>query len=99
MSIDPGRQPERTALSWRRTALTLTVVYLLMLRMALRQGTFGLILLLVGLVVWAVALASCWPRVTPAGSRLGPGAALPVTALAVAAFALIGVLLCVHRLG
>ncbi|MFX0593524.1 DUF202 domain-containing protein [Melissospora conviva] len=99
MPPDPGRQPERTRLSWRRTALALTISYLLIVRMGLGEGRTGLILLLVGLVVWAVALTVLWPRVTPTGSRLGPGPALPVTALAVAAFALLGVMLSVHRLG
>lgn len=53
---DPGVQPERTALSWTRTALLLVVVSGLMLRWAPYYGTAVLTLfgaaLAVGAAIW-----------------------------------------------
>lgn len=60
---DPGLQPERTALSWRRTALAALVVAALMLRQAAYEG-WGLasIAPLSGVLVLGVLALGCYRR-------------------------------------
>lgn len=55
-AIDPGRQPERTRLAWRRTALAMTVVTGLTVRLALGSGPAGVPLAALTLVGWAAVM-------------------------------------------
>lgn len=93
---DPGRQPERTRLAWRRTALAMTVVTGLTVRLALTTGAAGVVLAAVTVAAWAglMFLLRPWRSVAPT-----PGWALPLAALATAAAAGLGVLLVLVALG
>ncbi|GAA4818298.1 DUF202 domain-containing protein [Tomitella cavernea] len=60
---DPGLQPERTALSWRRTALSAMVVAALMLRQAAEVGWGkAAIAPLVGVGILVVLGLGCYRR-------------------------------------
>ena len=50
---DPGLQPERTRLAWRRTTLTCAVTTVIAMRQVLRSGGSGLSVAAVGLTVLA----------------------------------------------
>ncbi|MFE7750010.1 DUF202 domain-containing protein [Streptomyces sp. NPDC057428] len=67
---DPGLQPERTRLAWRRTTLTYTVVGLLAGRQALHGGAspVGVLAVALSLVAWLGFLAVAHRRVTDMGS-------------------------------
>jgi hypothetical protein len=98
---DPGRQPERTRLAWRRTVLTVTVVALLAGRLAIREtGTAPQLLALAAVLAgWLAVLALSWRRIvamaaaTPAPARR----AVPLTTLATIGFAGLGVALVLGR--
>ncbi|MGK5519957.1 DUF202 domain-containing protein [Micromonospora sp. URMC 107] len=100
---DPGLQPERTRLAWRRTALALTVIIVLTVRLALTGPPAGRTLgaLVAGAAVlgWVAALAVCWRRATGVSPSPGYGRSLPLVALAAAGFALLGTLLAARGLG
>ena len=100
---DPGLQPERTRLAWRRTALALTVIMVLTVRLALTgptvDGTLGALVAGVAVLGWGAALAVCWRRATGTGPAPGYGRSLPLVALATAGFALLGTLLAALGLG
>ncbi|MEH1016557.1 DUF202 domain-containing protein [Micromonospora sp. CPCC 206060] len=97
---DRGLQPERTRLAWRRTALALTVVAVLTVRLAAGRGVPGTVLAAVAVVGWGVLLWIIWGRMTGARRTTpGGGPAFPLTALATAGFALIGVLLVLAGVG
>ncbi|MGS2614842.1 DUF202 domain-containing protein [Micromonospora sp. LZ34] len=95
---DPGLQPERTRLAWRRTALTLTVVLLLTLRLAIPAGPAGVLLAGAALLGWVGTIAVCWPRAAAAGPTRAGGRTLPLVALATAGFALLGTALVLRGL-
>ncbi|MEV7193132.1 DUF202 domain-containing protein [Streptomyces sp. NPDC093510] len=92
---DPGLQPERTRLAWRRTTLSCTVAAVLAARAVLHDGTtaLGVLACAVCLLLWLgflavahrrmVALTSREPRTLP--FRSAWSAALCTLALAVCA--------------
>ncbi|MGW6393674.1 DUF202 domain-containing protein [Streptomyces sp. NPDC055103] len=62
---DPGLQPERTRLAWRRTTLSWTVVAVLAVKLALREDTTarGLAALALSALVWIGFLAVAHGRI------------------------------------
>jgi len=98
MTGDPGLQPERTRLAWRRTLLTLTGVTLLLVRLALGGGLTGALLAGLAVAGWLGALGVTWRRATGTGPRWADRWAFPLAALTAAGFALLGVVLVLHGL-
>jgi uncharacterized membrane protein YidH (DUF202 family) len=96
---DPGLQPERTRLAWRRTALALTGVALLAARLAVHPVTPVRLAGLVAVAaLWAAVLAVGHRRVQALARRRPPavadaGRSLPTLALVVIGYAALGVLL------
>jgi uncharacterized protein DUF202 len=98
---DPGLQPERTRLAWRRTLLTLAVGALVALRLLpARLGVWSLGVAFAGFVVWGVLwwLAYLRGRRTHAALVVAPGPlpggglllGLTVVAATLAVFCLVG---------
>ncbi|MFI1192465.1 DUF202 domain-containing protein [Micromonospora sp. NPDC020750] len=98
MTGDPGLQPERTRLAWRRTLLALTVVTVLTVRLALTGDAIGAVLAGVAIAGWAAALPLCWGRAVGSGPMRGTSRTMPVVALAALGQAAVGVLLTVRGL-
>ncbi|RGC69857.1 hypothetical protein C5N14_05470 [Micromonospora sp. MW-13] len=98
MTGDPGLQPERTRLAWRRTLLALTVVTVLTVRLALTGDAAGAVLAGVAIAGWAATLALCWRRAVGSGPVRGTSRTMPVVALAAVGQATLGVLLAVRGL-
>jgi hypothetical protein len=94
MTRDPGRQPERTILAWRRTALTASVVTALVGRQALMSGAVGGVLTVLALAGWFAVVAITEHRAaTIAPAPPEPSRALPLLALVTVGFAVLGLIL------
>ncbi|WP_043668101.1 DUF202 domain-containing protein [Clavibacter michiganensis] len=79
--FDPGLQPERTALAWRRTALALVVGSLLGLRvLPALLGVAGLVVAAAGVITALAVLASAHRRYRRVHRALTAGSADPGTA-------------------
>lgn len=103
---DPGLQPERTALSWRRTLLAMAVGSLVSVRVLPPVlGDWSIAIGLAGLamvgVLWVLAhrrhrtVEAVFRGVRPASAMPG-GALLLAVALLAASAAVLGLLLLVH---
>ncbi|GIJ78351.1 protein of unknown function [Micromonospora phaseoli] len=97
-SRDPGLQPERTRLAWRRTALAMTVVTMLTVRLALHGGPAELVSAALAILGWAAAVTLCWRRATGTGVSRTGGRILAVVGLTTAGFALLGIALVLRGL-
>ncbi|MEU7616006.1 DUF202 domain-containing protein [Micromonospora rifamycinica] len=86
---DPGLQPERTRLAWRRTALAFTVVGVLAVRLALTGDIAGALLAGVTVLLWWVTLVATWGRATGRRRAAIDTRAVPLVALAAAGLALL----------
>ncbi|MFF5898556.1 DUF202 domain-containing protein [Streptomyces argenteolus] len=92
---DPGLQPERTRLAWRRTTLACTVVGLLAIRQALHDGATaaGVLAVALSLLAWLGFLSVAHRRVSAIGpsepATLSPRLAVTAAGctVALAAFA------------
>ncbi|MGR6317710.1 DUF202 domain-containing protein [Micromonospora soli] len=92
MTRDPGLQPERTRLAWRRTLLAFTGVIVLEVRLALSGRVFDALLAGVAVAGWLATLLVDWRRATGVGPRRAERWSFPLTALAAVGLALLGVL-------
>ncbi|MFJ8309275.1 MULTISPECIES: DUF202 domain-containing protein [unclassified Streptomyces] len=88
---DPGLQPERTRLAWRRTTLSCTVAALLAAKQALHKGSSPLAVTAVSLsgLAWLGFLTVAHRRIRALSGAARPGvlgvrAAIGATACAVA---------------
>ncbi|MEU5561971.1 DUF202 domain-containing protein [Micromonospora musae] len=95
---DPGLQPERTRLAWRRTALTLTVVTVLAVRQALSGDLGGLLLAGAALAGWGATLPIYWRRGTGTGPAPLDGRSLPAVALGATGLAALAVVVVLRGL-
>ncbi|MFC7306867.1 DUF202 domain-containing protein [Streptomyces monticola] len=83
---DPGLQPERTRLAWRRTTLSCTVAAVLAGKQALHNGAtpLGLLAAALSLLLWLAFVALAHRRIREL-SQARPGSMHPRTALGAAA--------------
>ncbi|MFV2107413.1 DUF202 domain-containing protein [Micromonospora sp. LOL_015] len=92
---DPGLQPERTRLAWRRSALALTLVVALTMRLAVERGGVAMLLGLFAVVGWAGLIGYAYrhasgPRRPVAGQI---SAEVPLLGLVTAGYAVLGMIL------
>jgi uncharacterized protein DUF202 len=93
VNLPPGASRERTRLSWRRTALSATIVALLFARLAAAAGRVGLAALALPSLLLVLAMSRRRSRANgPIGS---PGPEIRLLAVAVAGYALFGMALVV----
>src|SRR5690606_37375317 len=95
---DPARQPERTAMSWVRTMLVVTLVGLLLGRSAVvlaPPAPAGVLAGAAAVAGWVVALVAGRRRVAALAVPVPPpvGSAASVVALVTFGYALVGVAL------
>jgi uncharacterized membrane protein YidH (DUF202 family) len=103
VSRDPGLQPERTRLAWRRTSLSIAVVALLTARLAIGAGTLGALVAAMAGLGWIAVTAICFRHATDryvrAAAPSAGGPALPMLALATVGYAGLGAILILDSLG
>ncbi|MFV2020308.1 DUF202 domain-containing protein [Micromonospora sp. LOL_023] len=92
---DPGLQPERTRLAWRRSALSLTLVVLLTARLAVERGGAAIVIGLIAVVGWAALIGYAYRRATgarrPAAGQIS--GEVPLLGLVTASYAVLGAIL------
>ena len=99
LPFDPGLQPERTLLAWRRTCLAVGVGGLLFIRFAVAElGIWAVLLGLIGLALAAAGYVDAARRYRRLNARLAsgrshPSPAVPVT-LTAASVAIFGLSCC-----
>ncbi|WP_371530097.1 DUF202 domain-containing protein [Streptomyces sp. NBC_01283] len=92
---DPGLQPERTRLAWRRTTLSCTVAAVLAARAALQEGTTALSVVACALclLLWLGFLVVAHRRMTELAAS-GRPPRLPARAAATAALCTMALAAC-----
>jgi Domain of unknown function (DUF202) len=101
MNRDPGLQPERTRLAWRRTALHWGIVAVLTVRMSFPLGRSGALASAAALLTWATGVAVANRRGRRMADRrpTAAGRSLVVVAILTAGYAALGVVLVATSLG
>ncbi|WP_414719609.1 DUF202 domain-containing protein [Streptomyces sp.] len=82
---DPGLQPERTRLAWRRTTLSVTVAAVLAMRTSLHEGpaTAGIVSCALCFALWLGFLLLAHRRIRALATTARPAALSPRHATAV----------------